>query len=212
MIYYTYKLIHVKTGQFYFGHRRTKKENPYDDLGIRYKSSSKYVKDLGFENFSFGVVKTYPTYDECYWDEQRLIKDGIQNPLCLNKSYFDKETGSQKFSTFGIKMSDKFREKCRNRMKNFKHTDESRKKISLSHLGKTQIITEETKKKMSIAALGKKKKISHKQSISKGLIGHPVSDETKKKIGDANRGRVWSEETRRKILESRKRFYATRQS
>lgn len=46
------------------------------------------------------------------------------------------------------------------------------------------------------------------EKLSKSLIGHEVSNETRRKIGDANRGntycvgRVMSEETRRKISES----------
>ena len=41
-----------------------------------------------------------------------------------------------------------------------------------------------------------------KALISKGKMGHTPSEETRRKIGDAARGRVHSEETRRKRAES----------
>jgi hypothetical protein len=47
----------------------------------------------------------------------------------------------------------------------------------------------------------------HRQNLSKshqGKPGHATSDETRKKISEANKGRIFSEEHRRKLSESHK--------
>ena len=62
--------------------------------------------------------------------------------------------------------------------------------------------------------LGKKKPIPKyvREKISKTLLGHSVSKETRKKIGKKkkgsipwNKGKKWSEEVKRKIRETNKR-------
>jgi hypothetical protein len=86
-IYYTYKLVHKDTGQEYFGYRQTSLPDPYMDLGIKYFSSSKFVKCLGFENFYYGVVEIYDNKIECFWAEQELIKSILYSGKCLNRFY-----------------------------------------------------------------------------------------------------------------------------
>lgn len=71
-----------------------------------------------------------------------------------------------------------------------KHTDTSKKKMSVSSLGqgKDRIVSEETKKKLSDLKRGKKRKPftdEHKMKISKSLKGikrPPMSEEHKEKI------------------------------
>ena len=70
-------------------------------------------------------------------------------------------------------------------LKGFKHSEETRKKLSEARKGKHH--TEETKKKMSEAQKGK-----------------PKSEETKKKLSEANKGKHHSEEAKKKMSESRK--------
>lgn len=79
-------------------------------------------------------------------------------------------------------------------MKGKKHSPETRKQMSQSATG--QIVSEETRRRQSI--------------LRKGIPTGPCSEETKRKIGDANRGRSSkfkgvprSEETKRKMKETR---------
>lgn len=58
--------------------------------------------------------------------------------------------------------------------------------------GSAPSIPLEVRKKMSEAAIGR----TH--------IGHPISEETKRKIGDAQRGRKFTDEHRRKISEAKR--------
>ena len=68
---------------------------------------------------------------------------------------------------------------------NYEKTEEQKRKISESHIGKH--FSEENKKKLSEA-----------------LSGHEVSEETRKKISDALTGRTFSEEHKKKISEANK--------
>lgn len=82
-IYYVYKLQNP-FGPYYFGVRSCSCSNPYDDLGIKYKSSSLNVAQIGFHNFYYGVVQTYDTRKEAYDAEHQLIREHIDDPMCLN--------------------------------------------------------------------------------------------------------------------------------
>lgn len=110
-IYYTYRLVHIETGQFYIG-SKSSKVDPYLDLGIKYQSSSKHVKSIGFQNFYYGIIRQdYETYDDCYWDEQKMIKENSRNPLLLNIRYY--ERGKLKFAHFGKTHSEDAKMKMR---------------------------------------------------------------------------------------------------
>lgn len=56
---YVYKLTHKITGQFYIGYRAANKIIAEKDLGIKYFSSSKKVKELGFDNFNIEIVAMF---------------------------------------------------------------------------------------------------------------------------------------------------------
>lgn len=101
--------------------------------------------------------------------------------------------------------------------KGVKLSKETRKKLSVSHMGKpswnkgkTGIFSKEVLEKMS----KKKRDIplsqEHKIKISNSLKGRKLSDKNKQKIGLTNKGKVYrigfhhSEETKRKISKSHK--------
>lgn len=114
------------------------------------------------------------------------------------------------------------------KMKQFRHSEESKKKMSISQKGKTATVktrakmsraskgepkSEETKLKMSAAAKGKpkgpmsddqklKRSLTQKGRLShkKGKIAGPQhTPESKAKIAESNRHRVYSQETKDKI-------------
>ena len=89
------------------------------------------------------------------------------------------------------------------------HTEETKKKISEAHKGKT--LSDETKKKISEANKGKTFSDEHKKKLSEANKGKTHSDETKKKISEAhkgqipwNKGKTLSEEHKKKMSEARK--------
>lgn len=97
-IYYVYRLVHKTSGQEYFGSRKTARVDPYDDLGVKYFSSSKIVKEIGFAEFYYGVVAVYDSFTECYWEEQRLIESIFNSGKCLNRSFYRQTDNSRVFS------------------------------------------------------------------------------------------------------------------
>ena len=127
---YVYWLIHKETGQFYIGYREANIVSSDQDLCIIYFTSSKKIKELGFENFNFKVLAEFFDGDSGYNFENRLIEEHIKNPLCLNESYT--KEGSRKFSFSGKH-----------------HRLDSKEKVSKARTGKFK--STETKENMSIA-------------------------------------------------------------
>ncbi len=97
---YVYKLTHLDTGEYYFGSRAANLVPPLDDLGVIYFTSSKDVKPH-FDKFDREIVAEFELGIDAWWAEQDLIKTHRNNPLLLNKSFYDKSTGHRAFSTAG---------------------------------------------------------------------------------------------------------------
>lgn len=101
---YVYMGIHKETGQFYIGSRTTKKLKlpPEQDL-IKYRTSSKYVKPI-FDQFDWYIIAMFFDREDCYNFEQELIYENWNNPLKMNKSYFNKNKST--LITTGNKIGD----------------------------------------------------------------------------------------------------------
>lgn len=182
-IYYVYKLVHIQTGQFYIGYHCSE-QSPYEDLGVKYFTSSDEVSKIGFENFYYGVVDDiFPDHDSCYWTEQLMIKNVIKNPLCLNLHYIDPYTGKDKFSTTGRKLSLETKRKmalAKLGKRRGPMSEEQRHKLSVANLGKK--FTEEQKRHLSIVGLGKKHPNYPKHRKKAQLLMR--SDQTRLSISD----------------------------
>jgi hypothetical protein len=107
---YVYSITNRDTKEFYFGSRWANvrlNRLAKDDFWIHYKSSSKKVKKAilegGEEKFVGEILKTFETYDEAYWEEQKLIKQNIKNPLCLNEHFIDPDSKRKIFGVSGPK-------------------------------------------------------------------------------------------------------------
>lgn len=74
-----------------------------------------------------------------------------------------------------------------------KHSDESKRKRSLSLKGR--VVTKETRQKISIAHKGKKLSADHIKKLKNRII----SEETKEKIREARKRQVFTEETKKKL-------------
>ena len=84
----------------------------------------------------------------------------------------------------------------------FKHSEETKRKISESHKGIKY--SEEVKRKMSEAKKGIKYSEEAKRKMSEAKKGIQLSEEHKKKISESCKGRQLSEETKRKMSKSKK--------
>jgi len=86
-------------------------------------------------------------------------------------------------------VTEEHRQKLRIARVGFKHTEETKRKMSLAHKGKK--ISEEQKQKLRIANLGKKMSLEARLKMSLSHRGKrkPLSEETKRKIGEANKGK-----------------------
>ena len=168
---YCYKITHKTTGQFYIGSRCNKSAKHYsEDFGIKYFTSSKEVKELGFENFKIDWIEEFPTKELAYDWEQMMIHVNLKDPLCLNK-----------FSTFKNK---KFSYSGKT------HSEESRLKIS--NKAKNRIVSKETRNKMSNTRKGKKP--SEEAKLKMSLSKQNISKETRNKISESLTGRIFTDE------------------
>ena len=94
-------------------------------------------------------------------------------------------------------------------MLNYKHTKEAKANMSKAHIGK-RCHTKEYKKKLSELMKGNKLNKGRKQNIQIEAMrvatkGKPKSLEHKAKIAASNRGKIISEETRKKMSDAAKK-------
>ena len=185
---YVYKLIHKETGQFYFGVRHANKVPSSEDLGIKYFSSSKYVKVLGFENFNYSIVAEFFKKEDAIAFEKELITSFWGNSESLNKNI------GGTFFSFGLK-----------------HTDATKSKMSKSRKGKSRpAFSDEWKQNISRARKGKNtgkrsKEFCDKMSQAKmGKSQGPLSEEHKQKLSLAGKNRVKTPEECLNISNSKK--------
>lgn len=73
-------------------------------------------------------------------------------------------------------------------MKNFKHTEETKKKISDAQKGRK--ISDEHRKNIGLGHIGIRPTTETRAKLSAWQIGRKMSDEAKKKMSDAKKGKV----------------------
>ncbi len=200
---YVYIGIHKESYQFYIGYRCKNVKNKIPshlDLGIKYFTSSRQVKELGFNNFNWVIFAEFFNPNDAYSFEQDLIFEKINNPLCLNKKChkYSKWSTAGCSTNKGKKFSEEHKTKLSESHKGKTVSDSTKEKLRQSNLGKilsedhkTKISensyfkTEEGKQHMSKVRKGVKKSEEHKAKISQSLKGHKVSEETKQKMSEA---------------------------
>lgn len=172
---YVYYVKHIPSGKFYYGSRyKHIRSNtwPEHDLWHKYFSSSKelasLLKETGKDSFEYAILFTSNNPTECFECEQTLIKEHLNDPLCINKRYFNSASGSSVFCTFG-------------------------KTLSTKGLPKS----EETRHRMSKPkSAAHRRAISESQKLSGGNGPKRHSKETKLKISESGRGKTHSLETK----------------
>jgi group I intron endonuclease len=135
------------------------------------------IKKYGKEMFSIELVEEVESSERAYELEMFYIKK--YNTKAPN-GYNLTDGGD---GIFGWNITDEYREQCSSRVK------ELHKNKKVGMYGKKH--TEETKKKMSDSSKG-----------NKNCLGRVLSDETKLKISESNKGKVLSDLVRKKISEN----------
>ena len=190
-VYYSYE----EYGKGYFG-SRTCKCLPEED--IKYFGS---FKDKRFKPTQKIILKNdYSTREEAYIDEiilQRYYKV-VENPHFANRSY-QTSTGFSRKGMIpcnkGKKMSEEQKQKLSVSCKGRKLSEETKEKISKAFKGRE--LSESHKRKIGESNKGKSRqteegleRLKKIQQERKGKPGKPHTEETKRKISDATKGRI----------------------
>jgi hypothetical protein len=184
MVHYIYKTTNLIVGTYYIGcHTTTSLDNTYLGSGTLLKKS---IKCYGRENFLKEILYVCSDAKEKWIKEAEIVNEVVINdPLSMNLK-LGGEGGSHKGKPQP------------------KHSEESKRKISIATTGK--VISEETKEKIRQA---RAKQVPP-------MLGKQFSDDHKRKLGDAHRGEKnyffgrtpWnkdqkiSEETKEKVSQS----------
>ena len=87
MYYYTYKIVNITNGNYYFGRRRSKvspEKDRYFGSGLGLKAA---ITKHGKENFTKEVIECYSTFEELLEAEKKLITmEVVRDPSCYNQS------------------------------------------------------------------------------------------------------------------------------
>ena len=229
---YIYKTTNLVNGKIYVGQHTSKTFNS------KYLGSGKVLKKAidkyGIDNFCCEIIEVCNSLEELnekeiYWisklqsKEESIgynIADG-GNKLSLSGKH-NPMFGKKNAATLETKMKisnslQKYYETHDGYWKNKTHSDETKKKMSISRTGKKLVrrikdykpwncgkpLTEEQKQRLRLAHTGKHHDITTKEKISNSLKGRIFSDEHRKKLSEKAKIR---EENKRKEKLSKEEF------
>ena len=208
----------------YFGITKQTPENRWLS-GFGYKTQQLFwraIQKYGWDNFQHIVLAENLSKEwACRLEQDLIWKYQTNNP----KYGYNLSIGGD--GPFGVVRSEETREKLRQANLGHKHSDETKRKISVnsSHHNKGMKLSEERKRKLHDARRGKpawnsgkklseeyRKKLSDAHKGQKAWNkGVPCSEAVKKRVSEANKGRVsWCKglklpaETKKQISESLK--------
>lgn len=180
-------------GKVYVGCTSQKLNHRFGRNGNGYKFSKELYKDIeefGWDSFEHEVVSSDLNEDEAYALEKDMIHSlEATNP---NKGYNVSIGGKGVVGQSGSKHP----------MYGKRHTEESRRKMSESHIG--TVLSEETKRRISDANKGRVVSEYQRSRIIEANRNRIITEESKQKNRDAHLGRRHTEETKQKMSESRK--------
>lgn len=178
-MYSVYKIISKITNEYYIGVHKTNNVNDsYYGSGIIIKRK---IKKYGKENFQKIILNIFDTQEEAFEEEKRLLKENLNNPMCLNianggqggsnfagKHHSEETKEKLRKISFGRKMSEETKHKIiETRKKNGTLKCKDSTKIKLSQLAKNRYITDEVKIKISNGLKAYHDKVGRKNKIRK---------------------------------------------
>ncbi len=120
---YVYYIKNKITNQFYYGYRCgniSEKRTPAEDFWIFYYTSSpkisKLISEHGYDSFETKIILEQDT-SICFWYEQLLIRENINNPNCLNNHYIDPDKGKNILCKLGYKNSEETKKRKSDRQR-----------------------------------------------------------------------------------------------
>jgi len=191
-----YKTTNTLNNRYYIGmHSTNNPDDGYLGSGNILRAS---INKYGAENHSIVILYYCNSRQELAKKEFEEISEHKNDILCMNIA----DGGFGGATRRGAKHTEETKLKIKASLMGHKHSEETRIKIGLKSKGRN---------------VGKKFSLSHRLNISKAkkgmpskLKGIPRTEETKRKISEANKGKVTrigyvlSEETRKKISLSNK--------
>lgn len=205
---YIYKTTDTSNGKIYIGQHKSKVfDHKYNGSGIIIKSIKKKRKDdLTTEVIEWCVTQSELDEREIYW----ISVSNSTNPNIGYNISKGQPTGGTGANNKGRKRTPEIRKKISETTKEVMKNPEIRKKLSDVQKGRCgekngffgKQHTDEQKKRWSEQRKGKHLSNETKRKISlanKGKKGKPCSEETKKKLSESNKGKKLSEKTKTKM-------------
>jgi hypothetical protein len=193
--FYFYKTTNLINGMFYYG---SGSRPNYLGSGIRLTMA---IKKYGKENFHIEKLRFFKTRKDAYYYEDRFLK--LYKVNSLVESYNLINSGDN--GTYGFKHSQETKDKLSAAHKGKTISQEQKDKLSAVRKGKP--LSQETKDKLSAAKKGKPRKPQsqeHKDKLSAAQIGKTHSQETKDKLSAAKKGKPKSQEHKDKLSAAKK--------
>lgn len=211
--------IHISpSNKFYIGITCQAVDARWGEFGVGYRTQVLFwraIQKYGWDNFQHIVLFTDLSLEQAVRIEKILIELFKSNQLSYGYNLTD---GGEGIS--GYTLTDEQREHRRLASTGRKHTQNTKDKLSKLKLGSKLNLTDEQRSKCAErmrengkANIGRKKTAEERAKISASLQkyyqngGKPHhckshSEETKRKIGNAARGRVISEATKEKLRQA----------
>lgn len=194
MSHYVYEVTNNLNGMVYIGARAVEKRLP---TSKGYLGSGKLIKkavaDIGRENFTKKVL-CITSEEHAYWLESKIVNE----EFVAREDTYNIKTGGKGGGTKGIKLkplSESAKQNLREKNLGKKLTKETRIKISESNKGIARPKDAEYRRKISDGLKGntnrrgKKTSDSAKEKIREARAKQVITDETKKKISEALKGK-----------------------
>jgi len=198
--HYVYRITNFIDNKHYYGARSTNM-NPIEELGISYFSSSLdgYFKEdqlLNTNNYKYKIIRIFENREDAISFEIYLHN---KFNVAINPNFYNnaKQT-STGFDRLGKLHTNETKNKIGEKNKNRKVSEETRSK--LSDLSKGRVLSKETKEKMS-----KPKSQETKEKMRLNALNR--SPELQQKMNESQKGWKHTEETKKKISNSRKNKY-----
>jgi hypothetical protein len=210
--HYVYRITNILLNKHYYGSRSCKNCNPHDDLGIKYFSSSldkDFIKNQKEhpEHYRYKIIRICESRKDAIALEILLHE---RFNVGINESFYNRAKQTSKkfcYDPTGKRLSEEHKMKLSEARKG-KYIGENNpnygKKLSEEHRMKLS----EAKKGEKHPNYGKKLSKETKRKIGKANAiankGRKHSEETRKKMSDAQKGKKYSEESLKKMSEAKK--------